>query len=209
MVEVIKNAMAKKTILKYFLLSFIAITSLNAQVINLYPGWNLIGINEKPASADYWPLTNISDNSDITIVYGNGQTYIAGASRGNNLIGLEPSKGYWIKANIATTLNLSDGVTANTLNDISFVNTGWYLIGYQTTIEVSSFLTAFSSAGFSITIIYGNGETYIVGASRGNNLSLIQPGKGYWVKINTIEGIPSEYIPPAFPDLPGFPGVPL
>ena len=102
-----------KKLIFILLSSFVLMTALNAQIINLNAGWNLIAINEKPSAASYWPLSTISDNSDISVVYGNGQTYISGASRGNNLIGLEPSKGYWIKSASSTAVSLTDGVELN------------------------------------------------------------------------------------------------
>ena len=164
--------------------------------IDLYSGWNLISTPLLPDDNNIATiLSSISGNYSIVWAYNASDTadhwkkYDPSTPFGNDLITMEPGKGYWIMMNSDDTLNVSGTILKPT--DIELWN-GWNLIGYNS-LNPQTITDALSSinGNYSIIWAYNAGDLtdqwkkYDPDTPFGNDLANMEPGKGYWIMMTT------------------------
>ena len=152
-----------------------------SQTITLHDGWNLVSFSEKPANESFWTISELNLPSQVDRIYGEVETYIEGDLI-NTLSSVSAGNGYWIKSNGESIISVN-GVAAS--SSLTGYHTDWNLVGFTSSDTVSNFMTISSECGIVIDRIYGEVETYIVGDLI-NTLNDIEVGKGYWVKVSSI-----------------------
>lgn len=164
--------------------------------IQIHTGWNLISIPLVPGDINTASvLPPISGNYSIIWEYNASDTtdhwkkYEPSAPFGNDLTEMEPGKGYWILMTSDNTLSITG--TVPELTDID-LKTGWNLIGYNS-LDSQPITDARSSITGNYDIIweYNASDTidhwkkYDPNAPFGNDLTDMEPGKGYWILMNS------------------------
>ena len=167
--------------------------------LNLYTGWNLISLPLMPEDTSITSLLSpINGNYSIIWEYNASDTsdhwkkYDPGVPFGNDLINMEPGKGYWIMMTSDDTLPISGTVPESTDIDL---RTGWNLVGFNS-LDSKPIAEALSSinGNYSIVWAYNASDTtdhwkkYDPGVPFGNDLINVEPGRGYWIMM-TSEGI--------------------
>jgi Purple acid Phosphatase, N-terminal domain len=163
--------------------------------IPLQAGWNLISLPLIPEDTSVdMVLSPIMGDYSIIWAYNASDTadhwkkYDPGAPFGNDLTTMEAGKGYWIMMISDDTLHISGTVPEST--DIN-LKTGWNLIGYNS-LDNQPIAEALSSISGNYTIVwaYDAGDTadhwkkYDPLAPFGNDLEIMEPGKGYWIMMS-------------------------
>ena len=164
--------------------------------LNLYTGWNLISLPLMPENTGIASvLSPINGNYSIIWEYNASDTsdqwkkYDPSAPFGNDLTNMEPGKGYWIMMTSGDTLPISGTMPES--NDI-VLKADWNLIGYNSlgSQPVADALSSISS-NYTIVWAYDASDTtdhwkkYDPGAPFGNDLNIIEPGKGYWIMMTS------------------------
>ncbi len=164
--------------------------------LNLYTGWNLISLPLMPENTGIASvLSPINGNYSIIWEYNASDTsdqwkkYDSSAPFGNDLTNMEPGKGYWIMMTSGDTLPISGTMPES--NDI-VLKTDWNLIGYNSlgSQPVADALSSISS-NYTIVWAYDASDTadhwkkHDPGAPFGNDLNIIEPGKGYWIMMTS------------------------
>ncbi|MCD4811279.1 right-handed parallel beta-helix repeat-containing protein [bacterium] len=167
--------------------------------LNLYTGWNLISLPLIPEDTSITSLLSpINGNYSIVWEYNASDTsdhwkkYDPGVPFGNDLINMEPGKGYWIMMTSDDTLPISG--TAPESTDID-LKTSWNLVGFNS-LDSQPIAEALSpiNGNYSIVWAYDASDTadhwkkYDPGVPFGNDLINVEPGRGYWIMM-TSEGI--------------------
>jgi len=165
--------------------------------IDLYTGWNLISLPLMPGENSIASvLSLINGNYSIIWEYNASNTsdhwkkYDPSVPFGNDLINMEPGKGYWILMTSDDTLPISGTVPEST----DFVlKTGWNLIGYNSldSQPVAEAISSISS-NYSIIWTYNASDTTDhwkkydhPSVPFGNDLIIVEPGKGYWIMMTS------------------------
>ena len=162
----------------------------------LHTGWNLISIPLVPENTSTaFVLAPITGKYDIIWEYNASDTtdhwkkYDPNAPFGNDLTNTEPGKGYWILITSDSTLPITGTVPEST--DIN-LKTGWNLIGYNS-LDSQPITDVLSSINDNYNIVweYDASDTidhwkkYDPNAPFGNDLVDMEPGKGYWILMNS------------------------
>jgi len=164
--------------------------------IDLYTGWNLISLPLVPEETSIaFVLSPINGNYSIIWEYNASDTsdhwkkYDPGVPFGNDLTNMEPGNGYWILMTSDNTLPISGTVLESP--DI-VLKTGWNLIG-SNSLDSQPVAEALSSisGNYSIVWTYNTSDTadhwkkYDPSVSFGNDLTIVEPGKGYWIMMTS------------------------
>ena len=164
--------------------------------IPLQAGWNLISLPLIPEDTSVdMVLSPIMGDYSIIWAYNASDTadhwkkYDPSAPFGNDLINIEPGKGYWIMMISDDTLPISGTVPEST--DIN-LTTGWNLIGYNS-LDSQPIADVLSSinGNYSVIWAYDASDTadhwkkYDPSAPFGNDLANMEAGKGYWIMLTT------------------------
>jgi hypothetical protein len=180
------------------------LTILARHGIALEPGWNLVSFNVHPQdNAISTVLSSISGKYDLVYAWdksgsshdsGNWQKYAPWApAYQNTLAARDERMGIWIHMTQAATLNV-DGfwptTTSIDLTTNAYTN-GWNLIGYPKSVDVAP-ATVFASLGANYSLVYAyhaadsdHWKLYDKSAPAfANDLTLMQPGWGYWIKVS-------------------------
>jgi hypothetical protein len=129
----------------------------------LSTGWNLVSI----------PYT-LSDYQASTIYYSASSQAYSYQNGYSTQATLQNGKGYWVKYSSDQTIDFSG---FERLSDMVNVTAGWNLIGgLSSPVEISS-ITQVPSNNISSSLYYFNTDHY-------DAATYIEPGKGYWVKVN-------------------------
>ncbi len=173
--------------------------------IPLNTGWNLISTPLSLVNGTLpAPLSSIEGNYNVVFAYdandvGNEWKSYNPARPAflNNLTALSPNLGYWIDMTSDDVLELQGIVTSNTTFNLK---QGWNLIGYPTLTETNAeelFAPLGDGLGtiFQYKAIDDGDEWKSYSPDRPsflNTLNVVQPGYGYWVKVDedTIPIIP-------------------
>jgi len=162
--------------------------------LNLYNGWNLISIPLMPEDTSITSLlSSINGNYSIVWAYNASDTidhwkkYDPVAPFGNDLTSVVPGEGYWIMMTNNDTLP----ITGTAPESIDLKN-GWNLIGYNSLVSQPITDALFSIDGnYSIVWAYNASDStdhwkkYDPGAPFGNDLSMMEPGKGFWIMMTS------------------------
>jgi len=156
---------------------------------NLNTGWNLISIPALPQSTSISDvLSSISTQVVSVWSYQNGswKEYDPGNPLFNNLSTMKPGYGYWIKMNSSAVLTVSG--SAPTVTEINLTS-GWNLVGLEGATPFDTMGDAMSSISSRIVSVWsyqnGSWKEYNPNNALFNNLSTMEPGYGYWIKMNS------------------------
>ena len=167
-------------------------STLPASTLNLYTGWNLISLPLMPEDTGITSLLfSINGNYSIVWAYDANDTtdhwkkYDPVAPFGNDLTSMEPGKGYWIMMTNNDTLPIT-GTAPESID----LKTGWNLIGYNSFLSQPITDALYSIDGnYSIVWAYNASDAvdhwkkYDPLAPFGNDLSIMEPDKGYWIMM--------------------------
>jgi len=170
-------------------------------------GWNIVSFNLIPPNRDlkeiFKPLIN--DGSLVKVQNEDGDAMEDFGVFGGwlNYIGdMAPEEGYKVKVNRNCQLSI-----LGTTSAIPFyipLKTGWNLMGFPHTSELNA-NAAFQQLIDRKTLVKvqdeeGNAfEDWGVFGGWVNNLGNLKPGKGYKIKVNTIETLKFQNQPPGLP----------
>ena len=112
---------------------------------------------------------------------------------------MEAGKGYWIMMNSDNALNISGTVSGSIEIDLL---RGWNLIGYNL-LDHQPIDDALSSitGNYSIVWAYNASDTadhwkkYDPVAPFGNDLEIMEPGKGYWIMMSANDYLRYSFSP--------------
>ena len=167
---------------------------------DLYTGWNLISTPILPGDTSIASvLSPISGNYNIIWAYNASDTadhwkkYDPNAPFGNDLTTMEPGKGYWIMMTSDETLPITGTVPESIDIDLK---AGWNLIGYNSLnpLPITDALTSING-NYSIVWSYSASDPtdhwkkYDPNAPFGNDLANMEPGKSYWMMMNSDDNL--------------------
>jgi hypothetical protein len=152
--------------------------------INLTKGWNLISTPLQPSdSAIDRVLANLKGKYNAVYAYNVSgyEAYIPEESF--ELKSIETGRGYWIFIVEPVQLTIKGSKSTGPVN----LKQGWNLVGFNS-IDTMSVTSAFSSLSGKYSVVYGydNASGKYLGYTPGvtNDLTQLQPGKGYWIYVN-------------------------
>jgi hypothetical protein len=152
--------------------------------INLNKDLNLISLPEQPANTAIDQVTSSIKgkfNSIWAYVGGSWKLYDPGDPNFSDLLTMEAGQGYWIDMKESGAL-WGSGTAAPSSIPLS---TGWNLIGYNSTISASVTDALKSISGkYDAVWAYRDGvwKLYDPQAPNFSDLTLMEPGAGYWVQ---------------------------
>ncbi len=172
--------------------------------ISLYAGWNLISLPLFPVSTDINSiLSDVMSNVDSVYYYSGGSwvVYVPGVS--STLSTMDAGAAYWIKvkgtppnATPVCTLTITGrkcSCGGTTLpGSFLYSRTGWNMVGFKskTASSISSYFQSCGGAIIAIPIYYFDGATQMMqSSSTCSDASVMQPGRGYWLFINSSLGV--------------------
>jgi hypothetical protein len=185
--------------------------------ITLVPGWNLVSFNLHPTNTNIANvLSSLVGNYDLVYAWdatgahstsGNWMKYSPTAPPySNSLINLDETMGFWIHVTSADTLDVVGSVPVTTNIAISNNAGGWNLVAYPSA-EDGALPAALVDHGvgtdFSIVYAYHANDTADPWKLFGrtvpawaNDLTELEPGWGYWVKVTADHTWDVEYVTP-------------
>ncbi len=146
------------------------------QSINLQPGWNLLSFNIDLGTNNYASVFG----SNLQQIKNNSQTYApAMASHYNTLPSLQSARGYWVNNSSSQTLNVQ-GSLLLVSNHSQALAAGWNLVSYvpDAAMPISTAL-----AGIIGHVLEVKSMSASWTPSSGGTLSIMEPGKAYWIKL--------------------------
>ncbi len=168
--------------------------------ISLVLGWNLVSFNVQPANTDIAAvLASIDGNYDLvyawdaTSISDNWLMYDPNMPFGNNLEHLDNTMGFWIHITSEDTLEVAGIIPVTTNIELSTITGGWNLVGYPSGVD-RPLPEALSENGagddFSLVYAYKANDAapwklFDPNMPFGNDLTVLAPGWGYWIWVNT------------------------
>ncbi len=164
-------------------------------ILPLSAGWNLISIPLVPEDTSIGSVLS-QVNGDFSIVWAYDASDVADPWKkydpsvpfGNDLSKVKPGKGYWIMMTADDTLSVTGHLPEKSIPDMA---SGWNLIGYNSLTEdpVEDALSSVSG-DYSIVWAYDASDSadpwkkYDPSVPFGNDLTEMEPGRGYWTMMN-------------------------
>jgi hypothetical protein len=150
----------------------------NSQEIALQNGWNLVSLNVSPPDHSLQALL-ASIAPLVQQVKGTDGVYIPGNPY-STLTSLSDGKAYSIRMSAASTWNLSGSPIP--VDTVLPLQNGWNMVAYlpRASMQVA---TAIFNIRFWLEQVKGTDGVYIPGSPY-STLTTMDPGKGYWIKIN-------------------------
>jgi hypothetical protein len=180
----------------YWIVDDISITGVEGgvtqnQVTTFGSGWNMFSLFVTPSSCNMIDVTQpLIDNGSlvkITNESGGFVQYIPGPGWMNTIGDMCNTEGYYI--NLANASSLSTSGTPVTFPFDIPLNSGWNIIGYpcdaaQTAMTV---LQPLIDNNYLVKVLDETGGLiqYITGVGWINTINTFDPGKGYYVNVNT------------------------
>lgn len=169
-----------------------------AHAITLQPGWNLVSFNLIPANTSITAvLASIADDYDLVYAWdATTQTWLKAdnvPASPDTLVNLTEKMGFWINVTAAgpVTLTVQGDVPTSTAISLLSNGQGWNLVGYPARVS-RALPGALAGTGFTLAYSYRANDPadpwklYDAGApSWSNDLTALDPGWGYWVKVST------------------------
>lgn len=143
--------------------------SLQASDLSLKKGWNLVGFCSDVSSSSF-------NNGELSEIQASDGKFYNFTEQKGSLTSFDSGYGYWIESNNDTTITLEK--SRETV--ISELSSGWKLVGICDNFSLDEFTTL--SANTS-EIQSDKGLFYNFNEDKGN-LSDLEEGQGYWVKVN-------------------------
>ena len=167
------------------------LTGLQAiQDVSLVEGWNLLALNVQLANvAPLAVFASLGDDLEYVTGFNGESIYYDpdGLPFLNTLTSLEIARGYWVKTQSGASFTLSG---APSPADISLdLSEGWNLMGYWPQIgqtPETAFAELIDDDRLSFVSGFGDGAQFFDPelAPELNTLSTLQPGQGYWIKVD-------------------------
>lgn len=151
------------------------------QQIALEAGWNLLSFNIELSDTDVEDVfaslsSNLRQVKTATTSYSpNVDTWF------NTLHNVENPKGYYLNLSTPATLTLSGSLLNPASNGINLIS-GWNLVSYLPDEEMT-IPTALASISSNLIEVRSIDASWVSSTSR-NNLTSLQPGNAYWIKVN-------------------------
>ncbi|HQM03309.1 MAG TPA: M14 family zinc carboxypeptidase [Candidatus Cloacimonas sp.] len=147
------------------------------QQISLAPGWNLLSFNVDLGTHNFSSVfgSNLLQIKDTAKSYAPAMpTYF------NTLSSLQSAFGYWVNNSSAQNLSIQ-GQLLNTANYPVALNTGWNLVPYlpDNSLPVASAIASILSKTQEVRYL-----SSVWNPSTGGTLSVLEPGKAYWIKVS-------------------------
>jgi hypothetical protein len=171
-------------------------------------GWNLVSIPSHPASTAISDvLSSLGSSYDLVYAWdasgghagaGNWMRYAPGIP-GNTLSTLDETQGFWIRMTTEDTLEITGTVPATTDISLSATASGWNLVGYpsHTNRSMPEALTMNGVSEYSLVYAYhaDDADTWkrFAPGVPGNDLLVLVPGWGYWIKVDSAGTWHVEY----------------
>jgi hypothetical protein len=172
--------------------------------ISLTAGWNLVSFHLHPTSTAIQDvLASIEGNYDLVYAWdasgdhaassGNWLKYDNLAQTSDTLEVLEQSTGFWIHMTGADTLDVEGTYQPSTSISLRTGAQGWNLVAYPSAVDgaLPAALTEHGGADLALIYAYHAGDSADPwklfdrnGADYANDLSVLSPGWGYWVKVD-------------------------
>ncbi|MBI4173301.1 MAG: lamin tail domain-containing protein, partial [Candidatus Aenigmarchaeota archaeon] len=156
--------------------------------ITVQPGWNLISLPLQPADAAIANvLGGISYDKAMTYYSSTWQVHEPANPGASTLTSIDAGKGYWIRATASGTLTVTGTAAANL--SIS-LEPGWNLIGYPSLVarDISTGLASIAGQ-YSSVMTYSAAlsawKTYNPDFAEFSDLTAFEPGKGYWIDMDS------------------------
>jgi predicted MPP superfamily phosphohydrolase len=167
-----------------------SIETIRQTSIQLHTGWNLISLPLTPEDAAILNvLSPVADNWNSVWSYegGNWKRYdLTGPDFLNSLTIMEPGKGYWLHMNSDDTLSITGSEPRVKSIPLS---AGWNLVGYNSLNSMPT-TEAMSSVEGNWNSVWsyeaGRWKRYdLTGPDFLNSLTIMEPGKGYWLNMKS------------------------
>ena len=176
--------------------SFAVSVQLVTHTIHLHEGWNMISSYVKPINPSFEFMLNplIQANTLVKVIGSSGTILFMRNQWQYGLDTLENQAGYLINVSKESTLSVT-GIPIQQPQPI-ILSQGWNLIGYpfETSQDFMNVIQSLKDSKRFIKIVGENGTILNVFGNTKNTIGDIQPGKGYWLKINQGEDI--EFLVP-------------
>ncbi len=164
------------------------ISTSSTQTFTLTAGWNMISANVVPSNLNMNTIFSpLQTNGTLISVVSQAGTFIRklGSTWNNGIGNLNPTQGYRVRVNAATSLQMQGQSVAlpMTIN----LNSGWNIISYPYTIEQNplTLLTSLTSTNTLITVVNESGSFIRkLGSTWNNGIGNFKPGKAYAVRVN-------------------------
>ncbi|MCP4539363.1 MAG: hypothetical protein GY832_19680 [Chloroflexi bacterium] len=167
-------------------------------VRDLAPGWNLFSIDVVPPDPDITQvLSSLAGQYDLVLAFdggpsGGGSTYDPGNPGASDLTTIDVEHGYWISITAATTQTLT--LDYEPVRDDTAIQLyeGWNLISYlpDRTLSITKALESISGQYDMVRGFDGTAKTYMPGQPVFSDLTVLEPGYAYWIKISEGAGAP-------------------
>lgn len=167
-------------------------------VRGLAPGWNLFSIDVTPPDpAIGVVLAGLAGQYDGVLSFdggpsGGGHTYDPANPGASDLTTLDVTHGYWIHITAATTQTLTLGYEPARDDTPIQLYEGWNLVSYlpDRTLPITKALESISGDYEIVRGFDGGALTYMPAAPAYSDLTEMEPGYAYWIKIKTGYGAP-------------------
>jgi hypothetical protein len=167
-------------------------------VRDLAPGWNLFSIDVTPPDpAITEVLSSLAGQYDLVLGFdggpaGGGKTYDPGNPGASDLTTIDVAHGYWIRITAATTQTLTLNYEPARDDTPIPLYEGWNLVSYlpDRTLVVTKALESISGDYDLVRSYDGGGKTYMPAQPQFSDLTEMEPGYAYWIKISEGAGAP-------------------
>ena len=160
-----------------------------SQTLSLNSGWNIFSLAVTPnGSIDMLDILNpvLADLDKVLDEGGNSIVKLFGNWQ-NSIGNWTSTEGYYIKLKNATTVSIAGNPISTPL--CINVNTGWNIISYPCLQNPQDALVVFQNLindGYLVKVIDESGNSiFKLFGNWLNSIGDLQPGKGYYVKVNT------------------------
>jgi hypothetical protein len=172
---------------------------------DLAPGWNLFSIDVTPPDAAITEvLSSLDGQYDLVLAFdggpsGGGKTYDPANPGASDLTTIDVVHGYWINITAATTQTLILNYEPARDDTPIQLYEGWNLVSYlpDRTLVVTKALESISGEYDLVRGYDGGGKTYMPGQPQFSDLTELEPGYAYWIKISEGAGAPTLIYPGA------------
>lgn len=167
-------------------------------VRDLAPGWNLFSIDVTPTDpAIDVVLASLAGQYDVVLSFdggpsGGGRTYDPANPGASDLTTIDVTHGYWIHITAAATQTLTLAYEPARDDTPIQLYEGWNLVSYlpDRTLPITEALESIGGAYEMVRGFDGGALTYMPAQPQFSDLTELEPGYAYWIKIKTGQGAP-------------------
>lgn len=159
---------------------------LHSQAMSLSNSWNLVSLYRSPSDKTIGSVLGAISGEFISVwAYTEGQWHVYDPLKPGfcDLKEMSAGKGYWFNMINNTELHISGFLPERTISLVQ----GWNLVGYNSTASKQT-SEAISSITDNVISVWaykdGQWEVYDPQKPGFSNLENMEPGYGYWIKVN-------------------------